>query len=285
MGNCEGDLEVPFVRNNTVYKAGNALFSTAIIPSGTTADFTAGQYIDLQEGFHAELGSDFDTSIEDCATLTTPEMIVPIATTLMDNGCDNSINTKEWYFEWTEIPNAATYHLVIYAPDSAVPILNKDDLVTNRFTFNDFEYIDNQRTDNWKVIVRANVQDQWTNWSTPQLFSIEALNSDCIKATSRNSATNEAVLPVLNKEVQLMIHPNPARDYVTINYFLNKVVTFDIHLYDLTGQQLQEIKPLKASSPGEHTIRLDTNQLPKGMYYIVLQNKDFTISEKLVVIE
>lgn len=284
--NCGGDLQVPFVRNNTVYKAGGAITSSALIASGTSATFTAGQYIDLKDGFHAEKGSEFQTFItDDCTELTTPEMIVPNANTLMDNGCDRALDVREWYFEWTAIKDANAYHLIVYAPDKPEPILTKTDLQTNRFTFSDFDHIENQQTDNWKVMVRAKVQEQWTTWSTPQLFSIESLNADCLEATSRSSATSGASFPQLNKEIQFMIYPNPATDYVNINYFLNKVITFDIHLYDLTGQKIQEIKPFKASDPGEHSIQLDTGALPKGMYYIVIQNKDFNISEKLVVIE
>jgi len=282
--NCEGDLAVPFTRNNTFYKAGAVLTSTAAIPGIQTTTFTAGQNIDLEEGFEAALGSNFDAYIAECTNLLPPEMTAPTANAFLDNGCDLSLDTKEWYFEWTEVANASSYHLLVYAPNELAPIINKKEITSTRFSFNDFGFVEDHQTMEWKVLVRAKVDNQYTNWSSMLNFNVESLNADCQEATARSSQSN-GPLPSLDNEMQLMIHPNPATDQVNINYFLNKVITFDIQLYDLAGQQIQEIKPLKSSSPGEHSIQLNTTHLPVGMYYIVLENRDFTISEKLVIIE
>ncbi len=283
--NCSGDLEVPFTRNNTYYKAGNALIATATIPSDQTVVFTGGEQVDLEEGFDAIYGSDFDAYIAECSNLLPPEMIYPNANDFVDNGCTNSLDAKEWYFEWTEVDDAAAYHLLVYAPNELSPIINKQGIAATRFTYSDFDYVEDKNTNQWRALVRAQVNQQWTNWSSIHPFSVESLNTDCQNATSRSGNEGKSPLPTLNKEVQLKVHPNPATSYVNINYFLNKVIAFDIQLYDITGQRIQEIKPLKSSSPGEHSIQLNTSQLTTGMYYIVLENKDFTISEKLVIIE
>jgi len=172
-------------------------------------------------------------------------------------------------------------------------MFNEENLSTNSFTIRDFNAIKNEDTANWKAIVRARVEGKWTGWSQILPFNVETLNTDCpVAFKSANTVNNsdstdttiDLINPLFNKNLRLNVHPNPATDYVSINYFLNKVVTFDINLFDVTGNRLREIRPLTETDPGEHSIQLNTSDLGEGMYFIVLKNRDFTISEKIVIL-
>ena len=291
--NCEGDLAVPFTRDGVTYKAGEHLTSDATVSKGNASKFTAGQIIDLQPGFYAEGGSDFTASIEACASLLPPEILSPKANSFVDNGCETSLDKREWRFEWTDLPGATSYHFLVYSSNNLAPMINEEHLSTNSFTIRDFNAIKNKDTNNWKAIVRARVEGKWTGWSQILPFNVESLNTDCPVAFKAASTTNtvdasdttiDLINPLFNKKLRLNVHPNPATDYVSINYFLNKVITFDINLFDVTGKRLREIRPLKQTDPGEHSIQLNTSDLEEGMYFIVIKNKDFTISEKIVIL-
>ena len=168
------------------------------------------------------------------------------------------------------------------------PIINDKEVPSTYFTVRDFDFIRDGNTANWKALVRAKVKDKWTGWSEILPFNIEALNTDCDAAVARSSGSEvtDDLLPrpTLDKALRLMVHPNPATDFVNINCFLNKVITFEIDLFDVTGKRIQQIRPLKGMDPGEHSSHLTTSHLEEGMYFIVLKNKDFTISKKLVLI-
>ena len=288
--NCNGNLDVPSILNQVDYKAGDTLTSTAIIAAGDTTTFTAGSLIDLLPGFDAEASSIFDAYIEECSSLLPPIITAPSKNAFVDNGCENAREKREWQFEWTSIPDASSYHLLVYSSTELDPIIDEDALSTTSFSLKDFEAIENNNTKNWKAIVRAQVAGKWTIWSDLLPFNVEDLNTDC-NSESRSAndiAEPEAVLqvehPTLNKELLVMVHPNPATDLVNINYFLNKVVTFDINLYDVTGKRIQQIRAFKETDPGEHSTMLNTSELKEGMYFIVLKNKDFTISEKVIIL-
>jgi len=288
--NCNGDLTVSTVENGSTYQAGEGITSNATIESGTTTEFMAGKTIDLLPGFNAQHGSDFLAYITDtdCSSIAPPEIIHPLANSFVDNGCKDGLEKREWRFEWTEIPGATSYHFLVYSSMDNAPIINNKEVPSTYFTVRDFDFIRDENTTNWKALVRAKIADKWTGWSGILPFNIEALNTDCKEAVARSSssgASNDFLnKPSLDKELRLMVHPNPATDFVNINCFLNKVIIFEIDLYDVTGKRIQQIRPLKGMDPGEHSIPLTTSHLEDGMYFIVLKNKDFTISKKLVLI-
>ena len=291
--NCGGDLAVPIIENGIEdYQAGDKLYSDIIIESGQSVTFTAGESITLQPGFTVKPGADFHAYISDCLSGIAPEITHPRPNALLDNGCEEQVEQRIWHFEWTAIPDATTYQFRVYAANDATPSIEKE-LRTAQFTLQDFDFIATTNTQDWEAIVRAKVEGVWSDWSQALPFHVEAVNTDCPKAVAARNGTiseqQETVAtipyyPTLNKELRLMVHPNPATTFVNINYFIHKVITLEIDLYDMTGRRIQQIRPLKAMDPGEHSIALNTMDLEAGMYFIVLNNRDFRMTEKLVVI-
>lgn len=78
-------------------------------------------------------------------------------------------------------------------------------------------------------------------------------------------------------ETRFIIYPNPARDYLTIrrdDYLQNSYL---LRLFNATGQLF--IK--KQVSESEHQLNL--SEYPGGVYFIVLQNDEFTVRKSVVV--
>lgn len=77
----------------------------------------------------------------------------------------------------------------------------------------------------------------------------------------------------------LDIYPNPARDYLNIR--LKDVIqnNFSIEIYDMQGRQVYREKILS-----KHKIhRLDIDKLEKGVYVLRILSKDFSHSEKFIL--
>jgi|AntAceMinimDraft_17_1070374.scaffolds.fasta_scaffold05367_3 hypothetical protein len=75
----------------------------------------------------------------------------------------------------------------------------------------------------------------------------------------------------------IRIYPNPASDYITIE-FLGKISLqkYDIYIFNIQGQLiLQQLIQQKG-------VTLDISQLAKGIYIVKLSNRDNTIVTKLV---
>lgn len=100
---------------------------------------------------------------------------------------------------------------------------------------------------------------------TPRLYKVMD-----IAAVSNEKPQN--ILKAMTK-----IYPNPANNYVTVSIeeVLPKIQTISIQ--DLTGRIVYQ------ENCDCHTTRIDVSQLPKGLYLITLQNREASITEKLLV--
>ena len=65
-----------------------------------------------------------------------------------------------------------------------------------------------------------------------------------------------------NEGPGIEIYPNPAENYTTISSSKDQIL--DVNVYDVTGKLLQIIH----ANVGQNTVRLNTSELPKGVYVI-----------------
>lgn len=84
-----------------------------------------------------------------------------------------------------------------------------------------------------------------------------------------------------NYDDQINIYPNPAQDFVTVNYNSkseNANVTFEV--FDLLGSQIYQ---KKITNTGSYDI--DTRKLTTGMYFVVIKNLQGVIlrNTKLII--
>jgi len=170
---CEGDLEPDGDCDET------DLLSFS-------ADFGRINHIgDIQGDFDLDGDCDgFDFSIftadfgrMDC--LIPPSLIYPIAGYIVDNGCSDFSNPKEWNFYWSSLPNASKYHIYSIHPNATMPVI--DQIVnTNNYNFLNYGYVPNINRFNWSWKVRSgNDAGQWSEWSENSYFDVELVDTDC----------------------------------------------------------------------------------------------------------
>jgi hypothetical protein len=91
-------------------------------------------------------------------------------------------------------------------------------------------------------------------------------------------ATRQPISTIQN----LMIMPNPTRDYVDIRFDNIKSQSVEIVLYNKTGQRIYE-KVIDVVV-GNHSERLDLMDIPAGVYIVRIAGEDFVINRQLLII-
>ena len=82
----------------------------------------------------------------------------------------------------------------------------------------------------------------------------------------------------INNNNGIIIYPNPAKDYITIENIECSTEHITINIYDTQGKLvLSEIKPMAT------TYTLNTTSLHSGVYYVNILSNNQTISHKLII--
>ena len=105
-------------------------------------------------------------------------LLYPASSDILDNGCKNSSDGFNWFFDWTNIPGASKYHLYVISSTASNAIINKDDIDNSEFNYFSDGYV---YTYEWKWKFRALINDNWTEWSNEKYFKVEPQGTDCYK--------------------------------------------------------------------------------------------------------
>jgi hypothetical protein len=84
-----------------------------------------------------------------------------------------------------------------------------------------------------------------------------------------------------NQEVN--IYPNPFRDFVTISYDMPEPGPLLISLLDGLGREVVVLVNNSLQDSGQHSFEMDGQSLDKGLYYIKVETKKYSISKKLIL--
>ncbi|HBS89099.1 MAG: hypothetical protein A2W91_06445 [Bacteroidetes bacterium GWF2_38_335] len=79
----------------------------------------------------------------------------------------------------------------------------------------------------------------------------------------------------------LNVYPNPMDENSTINFILKENSTVKIEIYNTYGQLVSEVTDQNYPS-GRYEIPLNTNELPKGMYTVRIENNGKITSRRLI---
>ena len=114
-------------------------------------------------------------------------------------------------------------------------------------------------------------------------------NQDVIGSSIALSLLNKArqwpVLGVAYTEsfgVEFSCFPNPVTGTGTIRYSLQKPQQLQIKLLNTLGQEVKMIEN-KIQQAGEHTLQINTTDLPAGVYMCVLKTEDHTAVERWII--
>lgn len=81
----------------------------------------------------------------------------------------------------------------------------------------------------------------------------------------------------------VMAFPNPFKDFVNISYWLPEKGSIMISLFDAVGKKVRIIENEVHQNAGQHVIVMDGQNLEKGLYYIKVQTKNYSVSKKLLL--
>lgn len=74
------------------------------------------------------------------------------------------------------------------------------------------------------------------------------------------------------------LYPNPAKDFITIQFSSNKPENFDWQLYDISGKTI-----LKNKHTMYNSFTISLQQFPRGVYFLKLQNEKFSAMRKIIL--
>jgi hypothetical protein len=81
----------------------------------------------------------------------------------------------------------------------------------------------------------------------------------------------------------VLIYPNPFKDFVTISYDLPEPGSVLISLFDAVGKEIMLLENNSQQDAGLHSIVMKGQFLDKGLYYIKVQTKNYSVSKKLIL--
>ena len=78
------------------------------------------------------------------------------------------------------------------------------------------------------------------------------------------------------------IYPNPVSDKSTIQFTLDKASNIEVSVYNATGSKVAEIAEAQYPA-GENRIIINASSLPKGLYFVRIDNGTSQSAAKMIV--
>lgn len=82
------------------------------------------------------------------------------------------------------------------------------------------------------------------------------------------------------KSIDFRLYPNPAKDFITIDYNLENSTNLAIDLYDAQGRILESLS--SGRNQGGDSQNYDVSQLPKGLYLVRINTTDGVATRKFI---
>ncbi|HPR59584.1 MAG TPA: glycoside hydrolase family 44 protein [Prolixibacteraceae bacterium] len=184
----------------------------------------------------------------------------------------------------------SAYSTISHAADSMTVILVNRDLVNSRTA-----------TINFEGFPMANgTYPTLGLWSLPNNETFKSHTSNALRTGEAVVADNEIVieLPPLSiiavvlkadrngidaekfNESSLKIYPNPANNETTLQLEGTSILPSQVVVFDQAGKQFDALFWKNARV---HPITIDTGNFPKGIYFVKVNNKNFSSVKKLIV--
>jgi len=176
---------------------------------------------------------------------------------------------NQWYYgegfpahtiTWTQLPDTLYIHS-LQTPSSSTPLFNV--LVEYKITVNNKDTVISHRQtagyDTWKVYMPgevAAVEADPNHWLILSITGISRIGDISIHS-------------------RYTLVPNPARDKISI-YFNDPVEHYHLYLADASGRILYS-----EQSDSTHIV-IDVNRFPKGLYFLIVEEKNALYPAKFV---
>ncbi len=118
---------------------------------------------------------------------------------------------------------------------------------------------------------------------TGNYYTIVTNTYGCISESSNVIYFQPTFIEELGKDGSFRIYPNPAKDIVTIDFIANNTDQVRITVHNAFGQTLHEMVRENQNRGMVNSISFDMSSLQAGVYYIRLQNKNNTVTKKIIL--
>ena len=116
---------------------------------------------------------------------------------------------------------------------------------------------------------------------TQILLSGETISAGLVRFNFEDPQTDVPVTEKGNSHLNLRIYPNPAKSWIRLQFFLPHPGEVSVSLFNLQGKLMKTLVE-EYNNSGEHTLNLDTANLPEGIYLVKFVHGSYSESRQLV---
>jgi hypothetical protein len=77
--------------------------------------------------------------------------------------------------------------------------------------------------------------------------------------------------------------PNPSDENASLVFTLTESALVSVELYDMTGRKVNTVASEEPMTAGQHTVKIETQMLPAGIYFWTLRSGELSVTRKMVV--
>ncbi len=159
-------------------------------------------------------------------------------------------------------------------PLPAIPLISvNDDVLTSSSVSGNQWYL------NGNVLPASVNQTDTINQNGIYTVCVTSMNG--CRACSAPFTFNAMAISESPLNASISVYPNPAGDYIMIEYTLQKEEKLNMELFDLSGKLILSM-PTENLSTGFHSSRLALNELDKGFYILKISNCNTAIYKHII---
>ncbi len=83
--------------------------------------------------------------------------------------------------------------------------------------------------------------------------------------------------------LSFFVSPNPVTDWLITKVGLPAEMEINIHLVDFSGRLVKELMPPKTFARGRHALSFETDQVDRGVYFVVMKYGEKARAEKVIL--
>lgn len=119
-----------------------------------------------------------ESCTDSTAPVTRPELLLPEAGAVLDNGCLGHTDLQEWSFDWTDVPDAIDYNIWVKGANASIPAINLW-VTESEYSRSELAYVLDRNRIGWRWKVRARNGEGRGKWTPVRYFDVEPLDTDC----------------------------------------------------------------------------------------------------------
>ena len=141
--------------------------------------------------------------------------------------------------------------------------------------------------------------DGGNNWISDTSFSYHAMWTTCFTSPDTGfvagndgnmyKTSNGGTLNSINEnnqqfssKINMSVFPNPINSYAVIDYYLPQKALCISNLFDINGKLIQCFSN-EIQDKGKHQMRINTDILENGVYFIELKTENHNFAQKVIV--